>query len=63
MDAQHNMTHSEVFRMLLEYKEAKYIDKQYCTGDSAAVEHLPADQGHRRQVRIGSRSASRPFWP
>lgn len=28
---------TQVFRMLLEYKEAKYIDKQYCTGNSFAA--------------------------
>ena len=30
----------QVFRMILEYKEAKYVDKQYANGDSFAVPDL-----------------------
>jgi len=31
-----------VFRMLLEYKEANYVDKQYCTGEDWFKERKPA---------------------
>jgi len=31
-----------VFRMILEYKEANYVDKQYCTGEDWFKERKPA---------------------